>query len=271
VTAAVVRCLRFIAPGVPCPTPADGVIGIELYPFASLMQLRGLTNPLTRMILNMPVCEQHRAEFVIDDVLNPEALAVIVRELEHRTSVSVDPKATKISRVAFDDPDYLMLERQRHAAAAAVRQQDQKAGRMDTRRLTTHHDGHGLNEAITILSDPPDRSGAAHRYHLGIATTPNYTEQCGFIQFQQGPRKVLGSIPGATEAAVLAVLIDRLEGFQAGPYACPENAEQLEHLRAALALTKARADRRAAAGTLGTMQTDPPPQPRGDIDGSGNN
>jgi hypothetical protein len=262
VTAAVVRCLRFLAPGVPCPTPADGVIGIELYPFASLMQLRGLTTPLTRMILNMPVCQQHREEFVVDDVLTPEALAAIIRQIEHESHVMVDPKGAKITRVAFDDRDYLMLERARRGAerdALLHRFRQPLPGETPMhRRLTNHHDGHGLNESITIESDSPGPGGASHRYDLNIATTDNFTEHVGRLQFQEGPRHVKGSTPGVTEAAVLAILIDRLEGFQAGPYACPENAEQLEHLRAALRLTHERAHRRAAAGTLGTMEPEKP-------------
>lgn len=123
------------------------------------------------------------------------------------------------------------------------------------REIDTHHDGHGLNESIRIETDLPDASGAAHRYTLSMDSTniENATgrEVIGVIQFQQGPRNVEGSTPGATEAALLAVLIDRLRGFQAGPYACRENAIQLTHLEECLHWTKARADERARRGVLG--------------------
>lgn len=114
------------------------------------------------------------------------------------------------------------------------------------RTLDTHHDGHGLNESIILITDTPDQSGAAHRYEFYI--------NGGFIgslQFQKGPRNVEGSTPGVTEAAVLAVLIDRLKGFQAGPYSCRENAIQLTKLEETLHWTKARADERAKRGVLG--------------------
>ncbi len=113
-----------------------------------------------------------------------------------------------------------------------------------------HHDGHGLNESIVISKDDADGSGASHHYEA-------YIEKDGHaavimrVQFQKGPRNVEGSTPGCTEAALLAVLIDRLQGFQAGPYSCRENAIQLTHLEECLHWTKARADARAKRGVLG--------------------
>jgi hypothetical protein len=248
VTAAVVRCLRYDAPGLPCQVPADGVIGIELYPFASLMKLRGLSTPLTRMILNMPLCGKHRGEAKVSELVDETVLAAAIRTVEQHSGVIVDPQSTKITCVAFDDPDYLMTER-------AMRQPS-KVGPIIMRTITHHHDGHGLNESILITADDLGPGGASHHYEFVMNPSGNFSVFAGGLQFQKGARNVEGSTPGVTEAAVLAVLIDRLEGFQAGPYACAENDEQLEHLRAALALTKARADRRAAAGTLGTMQPD---------------
>lgn len=119
---------------------------------------------------------------------------------------------------------------------------------MSERTLTDHHDGHGLNEKLLIFTDQPDQSGAAHNYEI-------IYEGAGIvagIQFQQGPRNVEGSTPGVTEAALLAVLIDRLRGFQAGPYGCRENAIQLTKLEEVLHWTRARADARAKRGVLGT-------------------
>ena len=125
------------------------------------------------------------------------------------------------------------------------------------RTIDTHHDGHGLNESIVIRTDEPDGSGAAHLYEASIAS---YAAQCdqsvddwqvARVQFQKGPRNVEGSTPGMTEAALLAILIDRLRGFQAGPYACRENAIQLTKLEEVLHWTKARADERAKRGVLG--------------------
>lgn len=117
------------------------------------------------------------------------------------------------------------------------------------RDITDHHDGHGLNESILITADDPGPGGASHNYVAAIDGVPVAT-----IQFQEGPRNEPGSHPGITEAALLAILIDHLRSFQAGPYACRENAIQITHLEETLHWTKARADARAKRGVLGTAQ-----------------
>jgi len=43
------------------------------------------------------------------------------------------------------------------------------------------------------------------------------------IPFQNGPVKEHG-VNGVTEAQLLAIVLDRLRAFNAGPYACRENA-----------------------------------------------
>lgn len=117
------------------------------------------------------------------------------------------------------------------------------------RTINHHHDGHGLNEQLLITADAPDASGASHHYKFSMASAPGGV--AGFIQFQQGPRSLPNSVGGALNPALLAVLIDRQEGFQSGPFACPENQETLDLLKKALASMRARADARAARGVLG--------------------
>lgn len=117
------------------------------------------------------------------------------------------------------------------------------------RLIDLHHDGHGLNESIVIEADEYGPGHASHRYNLSIDGV-----MVGVIDFQKGPRNVEGSTPGITEAALLAVLIDRLQGFQAGEYSCRENAIVLTKLEECLHWAKARADARAKRGVLGTYQ-----------------
>lgn len=114
------------------------------------------------------------------------------------------------------------------------------------RVVDTHHDGHGLNESIAIRADAPSNGNASHRYEFYIGDV-----LVGFEQFQQGPRNEPDSTPGLTEAAVLAAMIDRLQGFQGGPYACRENAIIITKLEECLLWTKVRADARAKRGVLG--------------------
>lgn len=115
------------------------------------------------------------------------------------------------------------------------------------RTIDLHHDGHGLNESIVIQADDKGPGGASHLYTMVISG-----EEVASIQFQRGPRNTPGSTPGVTEAALLAVLIDRLQCFQAGEYACRENAIQITKLEEALHWARARADARAKRGVLGT-------------------
>lgn len=118
------------------------------------------------------------------------------------------------------------------------------------RTVTSHHDGHGLNESIVITADELSNGGASHKYDCTTADG----DSLALIQFQQGPRDEEGSIRGVTEACLLAILIDRIEGFQAGPYRCHENVNLVTMLKAAQRFTKARADERAARKVLGKRE-----------------
>ena len=127
-----------------------------------------------------------------------------------------------------------------------------------------HEDGLGLNDLIEIKADPrdPEAGNASHVYRVWMDVTHTQAAiesgctgpargMVAAIDFQHGPRLSATSEPGITEAVLLAILIDRLEGFQAGPFACEENAAQLAHLRAAMHLTRDRAIARAQRGVLG--------------------
>ena len=119
--------------------------------------------------------------------------------------------------------------------------------------IRTHHDGHGLNELLGITCDErdPNGGGASHQYTVHYNHGPEDRQEVAFIQFQHGPRNVEGSKPGCTEAVLLAILIDRLRGFQAGPFASRQNALMLTKLEEALHWTRDRADERAQRGVLG--------------------
>jgi len=119
------------------------------------------------------------------------------------------------------------------------------------REIRLHRDGYGLNDALRILADARDvdsGGGSSHRYEVEIGGS-----EVAVIQFQHGPRKAEGSTPGITEEVLLAILIDRLKGFQAGPFSCRENALTLTKLQEALHWSRHRADERAKRGVLGEL------------------
>lgn len=59
---------------------------------------------------------------------------------------------------------------------------------------------------------------------------------------------------GLTNEALLAIVEDRLEGFQQGRFACQLNAEALSHVRAALNLLRVRTEDRICRGVQGKSQ-----------------
>jgi hypothetical protein len=74
------------------------------------------------------------------------------------------------------------------------------------------------------------------------------------VQFQHGPRGVQGSTPGVFDDDLLAIVEDRLQGFQEGPFACSENMEALFAIRSARQVLGLRVARRIAQGVLGANE-----------------
>ncbi len=123
------------------------------------------------------------------------------------------------------------------------------------REITTHKVSGAtseVNDAISIHADGPGPGNASHKYSIRWKNERDQTEPHCFIGFQNGPVKENG-VNGVTDEALMAILIDRLEGFQAGKYASDENAETLHRMKMALASAQLRTKRRQARGVEGTM------------------
>lgn len=109
------------------------------------------------------------------------------------------------------------------------------------------------------VTDTPGAGGAQHRYVVtGFNTALNpslFTVDTPadtlVIHFQNGPIKSAG-LNGVTHEVLLAIVADRLRSFQAGPYACQENADALAHTTAALDALNSRTQSREARGVEGT-------------------
>lgn len=116
--------------------------------------------------------------------------------------------------------------------------------------ITDHHDGHALNGSLAVHQDEPSVGGASHNYVVVSEDAGQVAE----IQFQQGPWGQPDSTPGCTEAVLVAIVLDRLRAFQAGPYPCRENAIAITKLEEALHRMRDRADDRALRGVLGELK-----------------
>lgn len=120
-------------------------------------------------------------------------------------------------------------------------------------RNLTSHKVNGLNEAINIeVHDEPGQGNACHEYF--IFATVDGESRCGTpIRFQNGPITEAG-INGISNEALLAIVEDRLIGFQAGQFACRENAVALTKLQESMMWLQKRTRDRMARGVEGTNQ-----------------
>lgn len=116
-------------------------------------------------------------------------------------------------------------------------------------RELTGHKVNGVNDGLTVAAvDEPGHGGACHEYQLAW----NDGEYDFFrIPFQNGPIAEVGT-NGVTHEALIAILIDRLEGFQSGPYKCQENQAALDALQQAQSALLSRTKARVARGVEGT-------------------
>jgi hypothetical protein len=97
------------------------------------------------------------------------------------------------------------------------------------------------NEALEVVAtDVPGAGSANHRYEIsgfdgsGNPSVKDCEQATGnVIVFQNGPILEAG-VNGVTQEVLLAVVIDRLRCFQAGPYSCRENALALTKCEEAL-------------------------------------
>lgn len=116
-------------------------------------------------------------------------------------------------------------------------------------KLTTIQKHEKLNEVWRL--DQPGPGGAHHDYAITTAKEQYVLE---YINFQNGPRKELDSRHGILDSDLLEIVRDRLKAFQAGPFACEENARALQHIEEALFQMNLRVENRIARGVLGTME-----------------
>jgi hypothetical protein len=116
------------------------------------------------------------------------------------------------------------------------------------REITTHK-VNGLNDQLRIrVMDEPGVAGACHRYCIELRMNPNAFLM---VTFQEEPIGERG-VNGVSNEALLAIVRDRLEGFQAGPYACVENEDALGAIKDAMLALARRTQARLDRGVEGT-------------------
>lgn len=104
------------------------------------------------------------------------------------------------------------------------------------------------NRQIHIYADEPDpdTGEASHRYTIVFDEVNIFP-----LDFQHGPIGEDG-LNGITNETLLAIVIDRLVGFQTGKLAHPHNDVALSHCRHALHALQSRTQERIERGVEGT-------------------
>ncbi len=126
-------------------------------------------------------------------------------------------------------------------------------------RVITDHRSYLLGDRSDTISvfalDEPGEGGACHSYEVLVRNEacPQDTTGVVGVQFQDGPIGEYG-LNGATHESLLAIVIDRLKSFQAGPYSCRENALALTALQEAMHWLHHRTRERMLRGVEGTHE-----------------
>jgi|ERR1700730_4324707 len=116
-------------------------------------------------------------------------------------------------------------------------------------REITSHKVNPANDQLTIaVLDEPGAGGANHEYL--IEAPKGLTCR---ISFQNGPIAEAG-VNGVTQEALIAIVMDRLQSFQKGQYACRENALALTKIEEAQHWLFSRTLARMQRGVEGTHQ-----------------
>ena len=126
------------------------------------------------------------------------------------------------------------------------------------RELTGHQVSPADKALIVAAVDAPGSSGASHRYEItGFISDTNSSalsddgQNYVSILFQNGPISEVG-VNGITDGALLAIVADRLRGFQHGPYTSYCNERALMHIRDAQGWLNHRTLERMSRGIEGT-------------------
>ena len=122
-------------------------------------------------------------------------------------------------------------------------------------RTINDHKVNPANDRILIeVTDEPGAGGANHEYRV---TLPPPVNSAGVatksfeISFQNGPINEAG-VNGLTQEVLLAIVADRLRSFQAGEFACRENALALTKIEEAQHWLHSRTLARMQRGVEGT-------------------
>jgi hypothetical protein len=108
----------------------------------------------------------------------------------------------------------------------------------------------GMDRFTDVLAtDVPGQGNACHEY---VVTGKDATGPYAVINFQNGAILESGGVNGCHNEDLIAIVIDRLQGFQSSEFSCRENALAITKLEEALHWLHHRTNARIARGVEGT-------------------
>jgi hypothetical protein len=129
-------------------------------------------------------------------------------------------------------------------------------------RTIEDHKVNPVNDTLQItVEDERGAGGANHLYRVsGFNISGNPSRPVALHKQEDGAVDILfqnGTIPengvnGLTQEVLLAIVADRLRSFQAGAFACKENACALTHIEEAMHWLQQRTIKRMRRGVEGT-------------------
>lgn len=120
-------------------------------------------------------------------------------------------------------------------------------------KLISDHEINPANASITIVADEPSQGNASHVYTVSAEDGTIL----GVLRFQNGPITTdatggIFGVNGLTHEVLLAIILDRLRGFQTSKYSTRENSLAITKLEEGLQWLHWRTRGRVARGVEGT-------------------
>ena len=111
------------------------------------------------------------------------------------------------------------------------------------------------NFTEVVCHDGPGQGNACHKYEVRAVPPEGATisedQVYAKVNFQNGPVREFG-VNGCHNEDLIAIVIDRLNGFQAGDFACRDNEMALIKLEEGLMWLRKRTNERVLRGVEGT-------------------
>lgn len=106
-----------------------------------------------------------------------------------------------------------------------------------------------LSDKLEVFAtDEPGPGNACHAYFVSVGNPSFVAAQ---VNFQKGPLQEI-DFNGCSNESLLAIVVDRLKGFQSGPYSSRENAIALTKIQEAIMWLHQRTKTRMVRGVEGT-------------------